>query len=797
MTTETMTRSSPPRYSARDQSLSPYSLSKENDDQTDELEGMTGEWNELQRMTNNELCEEEQEELTTSGRTYQELVEQNHSSRESIQSESMADDSDMQEDDASDSAFNRRKSVGVFLAGRNSMSNWSTFCNENPVKASLDQEVPVSVHAKEVRVSSLETPLLNKLDTSHVNTSQRRSHAASRQRSNQRSLAKNERASSYSNRGKHPSASSLPRRSTLSNNLSHISSSSSSIGEDALGESWSPIRSSLDDSFKNSVGNDDSFRDVGSLRKSPKVTHSKSPVKSASRTSRSKSPVRSLGRSPTRSPLADISPNRSRRGTFPKKSPIKSSVKETASALSPNGTFSLKEPAEDEISQMVRPTISDNTNPTKSPIANKIVGTTSEFSLPSLSRNASEVAPAEQTIFSPERPSNSGIHHVRSPAPTPNSQRRLIKRLRASLPTTNYLMPEDIIEDALESFVNNTSGVSRAETNLASSSSLRVMPSLKTSYRNEFEFPAIPGPRIATLALFHNEAINRGSSSHQYRLNGAGTDLLSLQEVILPAVAHDTNAILKKLQSKAQRNVKDGMPVYQGEEVVDVIETCRKVVAKCTVHAVEAAGKSWRDRQEQRHHRQVQRHAMEMQKQRNLYMEAKIQRKKNRTMARQQLRERQKYEKQKSHPRNKEMWQEVAKLMMDIQKLEKEERLWKEALSEVDSMEKNLQPPEKIDLDKLNESKSARILQMEQLCTCVTETQFETTSTTIIQDITVATERVRWMLQSVSLAMEESNRLRQEAFTKYQYDGHKFYGYQCGDSKGLFAALSMDDSFAG
>ena len=240
------------RSSARDQSLSPYSLSKENDEQTDELEGMTGEWNELQRMTNKGVCEEE-EELTTSGRTYQELVEQNHYGRESIHDESMTDESEMQEEEASDSNFNRRKSVGVFLMGRNSISNWTTWGNENPVKAGGEEEVPVSVHTKEVRVSSLETPLLNKLDTSHVNTSQRRSHATSRQRSSQRqrSIANHDRTSSYSHITKHPSASSLPRRSTLSNNLSHISSSSSSLGEDVLGESWSPIRSSLDNSCRN------------------------------------------------------------------------------------------------------------------------------------------------------------------------------------------------------------------------------------------------------------------------------------------------------------------------------------------------------------------------------------------------------------------------------------------------------------------------------------------------------------------------------------------------------------------
>jgi hypothetical protein len=508
--------------------------------------------------------------------------------------------------------------------------------------------------------------------------------------------------------------------------------------------------------------------------------------------------VRSIRRSPIRSPLADISPNRSRRGASPKKSPIKSSLKQIATALSPNGTFSLKEPAGDVSSQVMENTTIDNETPIKSPRATKVLGNASKFSVASLDPNDSEVLPAVQTIFSPERPSNTGIYHARSPAPTPNSQRRVIKRLRASLPMANYLMPEDIVEvEATESSMKNMADLSHAETTLARSNPLGAVPALITSYRNEFEFPPIPRPSIGTLTLLHNEALALGSSSHQYRLNCAGTDLLSLHEVIMPAIAYCTNATLKKLQAKAQRNIKDGMPVYQGKDVVDVIETCRKVAVKCTSHAIEVAGKSWRDRQEHRHQCQVQRYAMEMENQKHLYMEAKMKRKRDRAMACQQLRERKKYEKQKSHPRNKEMWQEVAKLMMDIQKLEKEERLWKDALSEIDSMEKNLQPPEKIDLESLNHNKSARVERQEQLCDSVMETEFDKTSTTIIQDITIATERIHWMLQSVSLAMEESYRLCQEAFTKYQYDGHKFYGYQCGDSKGLFFALSMDDSFAG
>lgn len=689
------------------------------------------------------------EELTTSGRTYQELVEQF-----GTQSDNMTEESEGEE-------YDHRKSL-LFLSGRNSISNWTTF---NNTEEDTLNDVPVSeIRGGETRVSSLETPLIAKLDSSCVNLSQRNARVNSRQRCSQRS-------SSYAKVGS--------ERRPNANNLSHISSSSSSIGEDLLGESWSPIRSSLENSLKEKSPtrglSRSPFRLLGRsmspLKSNGKAGElSKSPPKSA-RKSRSKSPLKSPVRSPTRSPLADIiSPNRSR-GQSPKKSPQKSSLKE---ALSPNGTYSLREAEEVTAQEQTKAKSSAKT----------------KIALPSLGRK-----PEITQLFSPEK-LTTGVH-TRSPAPTPNSQRRVIKRLRASLPTANYMDKDEVMEEDEEDALSklNTEVIERlAVTNETAEVPVALPP---MTYENEFEFPDISGPCNATLALFHKDAIAQGSSSHQYQLSVAGTDLISMQEVILPSVAYETNGVLKKFQAKAQRNVLNGLPDSQGKDVVDVIETCRKVVSKCTTHAIQVAGKSWRDRQETRQQAHLEQYAQDLEKQQQLRVQAKLQRQEDRALANQQHYERQKYEKQKSHPRNKEMWQEVAKLMIEIQKLEKEERLWKDALAEVDLMEKNFQPPEKMDLASLEGAKSPRVEEQEQLCNAVEVADLKTKSTTLVQDITMATERISWMLQSVSIAMEESDRLRQEAYRKYQYEGHKLYGYQMGDSKGLFVALSMDDSFAG
>ena len=123
---------------------------------------------------------------------------------------------------------------------------------------------------------------------------------------------------------------------------------------------------------------------------------------------------------------------------------------------------------------------------------------------------------------------------------------------------------------------------------------------------------------------------------------------------------------------------------------------------------------------------------------------------------------------------------------MEIQKLEKEERLWKDTLVEVNHLVENHQPPEKIDLESVVPMKESELVKT------VEGTTLESTTSTLVGDVTLATERINWMLKSVSLAIEESDKLRKEAFDHYQ-DEHKFVGYpKIDDSKGLFMALSME-----
>jgi hypothetical protein len=780
------------------------------------------------------------EALTTSGRTYEELV--NASQRQShligIAAPLYPRDSGMSEetDESEPSPNNGRHSVGMMLGknvsswstGRNSLSNWSTIgggrqADDDGCDDDTESRIPNSVHMGNImdtgRKSNVSLPSLgegrNSLETPidviarHVNISQRRSnHPGSR--ATQRSKIGSARASypSYMDNGGRPS----------SLNMSHISSSSSSGVLDASGDdlmldnSWTPIRTSLEHSFDKSLANEAAFPHNGSL----------SPIrdrKSSTLPSPKRSPIKL--KSPIRSPFGAVSPNRSpkrspKKANSPKLGTVDTSVTALKKkALSPNGTYSLKE-AEGKLLSTTKSMATTNVESCTGSSSNMSLSSGSDATLEQVTSSqklvlrslssshngfkkaedrergvakTTQEAGAGMATLSPEK--SSIRENIRSPVPTPNSQRKVIKRFRSSVPTANYLVRDDVTQAhstrnvmaAVADPAKNIHGVKE----IATAQGVSNEETINSAYENAFVFPSdsINLPRVKTLRMFHDQAISNGSLSHQYQLNSAGANLISLQEVLLPSIAFETNAVLKRQQAKAEWHAQ--------KEVVETIETCRKVVIKCTGEAIAVVGEAWREREKERQRLQVERFKREEEKQRVDKLNAKKNRKEARAQSRRERYERQKSEKRLNHHRNKEMWQEVAKLMVDIQKLEKEERLWKEALVEVNRLVVHHQPPEKMELDSVLDEKGNN-----QLLISVEKANLESIAATLVGDVTMATERINWMLKSVSLAMDESEKLRKEAYDKYQYDGHKFWGYpNVDDSKGLFIALSMESPFKG
>ena len=739
------------------------------------------------------------------GQTYEELVNNNnHSGNKSSGGgidESGGYDLSIESDESSPTnnfhPQKGRKSIG-FMLGRNSLSNWTTIGGEGHEEDDDHDEEEAMEDIGHLntgrksnvtgRKSSMETPLMGQL----INVSSRRSThqfsaAAAASSARGRERERGESNVSAISRGR--------RRSTNPMNISHISSSSSSNGFDEsmdvslLKDTWSPIRASLDNSFA-----DASRRASRSL--SPR--RSRSPV-ARSGSGRMRSPMRSS--SPTRrsrSPLGDISPNRQQQHKKMKSPPMKS----------PNGTFSLKEASpsvsvQQQQQQVTSPTQKKTSVGVKG-IGGMNGGGRKSLSIPSLASTrksigfspvvkASTTATAEAATTTSSTDdsvsSNDGATKtIRSPIPTPNSQRRLVKRFRASVPTANYMDAEEVEVEKQAATKSSSSAVGllrRFETSTSSSQEVtkQHQQQQQQEYKNEFVFPeSIPMPSAETLLLAHNQAASVGSPSHQYQLTRAGTNLLSLQEVILPSILTETSSALKAKQAKAQRNVKDGMPDHQGKDVVEVIEACRKLVNRCIGEAMKDAGDSWRQREQKRAQSRMERHLAQVEQRKAAEAQAKRQRKNERALARQERYEAAKREMKISHPRNKAMWTECINLEKEIQKLTREERSWMQVKKELDSF---VAPNnERMELDPIVPSASAATEEQ------VGNTPLEHTATTMVEDVTMAMNRLNWMLSSVSSAMEESDKLRKEAFTKYNED-HKMIGFsQFDDPKDLFRRVT-------
>ena len=709
------------------------------------------------------------------GQSYEELVNNNNNGMD----ESGYDLSDDESHNNGNINNNKggRNSNGGFMLGRNSLSNWTTIGggnNEDEEEEEMEDIGHLNTGRKSnvtsySRRKSSETPLMGQL----INVSSRYTSGGQRGRS-----TTGGRSSTTGGGG----ATGGRRRSTNPLNISHISSSSSSndggetgyLDESSMllqgGDTWSPIRSSLDNSFANS-GSGGHGGGVNMADASRRASRSLSPGRRGGgrRSSRSCSP--------SRSPLGDISPNRRAEQNMMNK---KSS---TSMLMSPDGTFSLKE-----------------TSPSLSSAAGG--GRRKSLSFPSLSSTRKSIG------FSPvvKKTTDDNINNdegttaattqeaapsttIRSPIPTPNSQRRLVKRFRASVPTANYMEPEEIEKEAAAApTATNKNAVDllrRFERNASSSTNVGA-------YKNEFVFPeSIGTPSAETLLLAHNQATSVGSGhhlSHQYQLTRAGTNLLSLQEVILPSILTETSTVLKEKQAKAQRNVKDGLPDSQGKDVVEVIEACRKLVNRCIGEAMKDAGESWRQREERRAQSRIERHTAHVEQCKANEVQAKRHRKEQRAQSRQMKYESAKREATRMHPRNKAMWSELAHLELALQKLKTDHRQWMQVKKDVDRMDATVSSStvEKMDLDPVVDVHAGTTTVMEQ----VGNTALEQTSTTMVEDVTMAMNRLNWVFTSVSSAMEESDKLRKEAFTKYQTD-HKMIGFsQFDDPKELFRMVS-------
>ena len=295
-----------------------------------------------------------------------------------------------------------------------------------------------------------------------------------------------------------------------------------------------------------------------------------------------------------------------------------------------------------------------------------------------------------------------------------------------------------------------------------------------------WKFPShIDPPSKELIRFLHEQAMAEGvavsgDESDQTELSRYG--ILSFEDVLLLASAHQHNQALKHMQSRLQRDHPDC--VYQ-------VTSARCVLYNVTKQARQAA-------QTARRHRQ-QTIVPALQQEKAL---AKEQARK-RDEAYQALRRltRQRELKKKFVP-NQEMWREVAYLVTELQKLEKEERTWKQAEKELDrKLEKNhVGDCDDMDITSDHENDEDCLDDCKENAISIMEDASEPQSPPLESKRPLVLQQVR-QIQLQCTTIEESLEILQSAMERTQslqrqvaqtHDQNRFFvvgGYSCNSSR--------------
>jgi len=279
--------------------------------------------------------------------------------------------------------------------------------------------------------------------------------------------------------------------------------------------------------------------------------------------------------------------------------------------------------------------------------------------------------------------------------------------------------------------------------------------------------------------------------SHQRQLEISGCSLLSFEDVIIYSVVERLRKDLRLLQAKAQG--------YGDREVTNIIKLCRYAVIACGTNAAFAIKECRSTREADDFSRFLSKR--EEKKNVNVqirlnHQEMKVKRKKKKKeealfereqqkILREKEKEKRRRNKKKNWYKNKNNWREVALLMGDLARLQKEEKMWKAALLNLNQQKRNLEQNE----DHTNELNNDRGNSGE-----TTENNIEVYELKDVQNMldnmNVSTNRITGSLKIVSNLIEEADIAQDHLNTKYRKD-HKFHGYTCASNPKTLHRLSF------
>jgi hypothetical protein len=311
------------------------------------------------------------------------------------------------------------------------------------------------------------------------------------------------------------------------------------------------------------------------------------------------------------------------------------------------------------------------------------------------------------------------------------------------------------------------------------------------------EYPTstmIPVPSKSTLKALLEQALDNtkkedttnhsAKNNDQAHLQPAG--ILSLEQILLPAIALQEEAALKRVQAKIQRDA----PEYKS-----AVEDSRRLIRSSMRKAIQAVQVSRQQRLEQQVIRRQE--AAEQARQERLQKQQERARHRQLEMERQRQEAEQAREQRftaTKRQRNRGLYQEILILHRSMTKLEKEQRMWTQAQEQQDEwkQQQQQQTAQKAttgaaaaaaatasdDIDSSDNNGTAVVLR-------------ERTETTI-QDMVLASTRIQQGLAGVLHILKDSEQTRQQLYKDY-HRNHHFEGYQgVRNPKGLIRFLSQE-----
>ena len=266
--------------------------------------------------------------------------------------------------------------------------------------------------------------------------------------------------------------------------------------------------------------------------------------------------------------------------------------------------------------------------------------------------------------------------------------------------------------------------------------------------------PTAPSKRL--LESLYNIATEE-KDSHQTHLKDSSAGdcvVLSLEDVWLPAAVYQVHNNLKAVQAKIQR---DGT-----HEQVEQVKNARLYLINQLKRSLLVVQKNRQSREEN-------------------YRKFLLEEKERQRQERKEECRRQQEAKRKNHPYNQDLWREAAALMTELQKLEKEELLWDEALQRLPN-DFETPPTEGEDkADNMEVDYSANTPLTEEL----------TSTMQMLDDLQLWTRRVRSSVAQIQPAMDRAEALRKQLYQQHQ--SGRFKGYPGMEQpKDLLRILSQD-----